>query len=289
MEKRRRARINHSLNELKSLILDALNKDPSRHSKLEKADILEMTVRYLKNMERQQMAVEIARDPQVMNKYRAGFSECATEVSRYVSRIDGVDDGLKRRLVNHLSGCVTSLNINQVPSNGQTSVPVATPVQFAAGIAFPGMTISASPLPIHVQIPSGLFSSSSSNTSAVNLSLHSGSDINNNTNSNRINSSRTESMMDTKLTPPSSASSHQSFMFPSSVNTMSPITPSTPGTSNLYFWPRSQPLGSVSPGSSSSFGGSLSPTGSDSVFPDSRSEARSPITPSSTGDVWRPW
>lgn len=286
MEKRRRARINHSLNELKSLILDALNKDPSRHSKLEKADILEMTVRYLKNMERQQMAVEIARDPQVMNKYRAGFSECATEVSRYVSRIDGVDDGLKRRLIGHLTGCVSSLNINSIPSNGQTSAPVTTPVQFAAGIAFPGMTISASPL--QVQIPSGLFSNSSSSATAVNLSLN-GSDINNN--NNRMNGPRTESMMmDTKLTPPSSASSHQSFMFPNSASMMmSPITPSTPGTSNLYFWPRSQPLGSVSPGSSSSFGGSLSPTGSDSVFPDSHSDAKSPITPSTTGDVWRPW
>ena len=259
---------------------------PSRHSKLEKADILEMTVRYLKNMERQQMAVEIARDPQVMNKYRAGFSECATEVSRYVSRIDGVDDGLRRRLINHLSGCVSSLNINSIPANGQNSVSVATPVQFAAGIAFPGMTISASPL--QVQIPSGMFSSNSSSSStAVNLSLHSGSDINNN--SNRINGLRSESMMDTKLTPPSSASSHQSFLFPNSTNIMSPITPSTPGTSNLYFWPRSQPLGSVSPGSSSSFGGSLSPTGSDSIFPDSNSDAKSPITPSATGDVWRPW
>lgn len=235
------------------------------------------------------MAVEIARDPQVMNKYRAGFSECATEVSRYVSRIDGVDDGLKRRLINHLSGCVSSLNLNSVPSsNGATSVPVGTPVQFASGIAFPGMTITASPL--QVQIPSGLFSSNSSSsaTSAVNLSLHSGSDINNNS-SRIIGGPRTESMMDTKLTPPSSASSHQSFLFPNSGATFSPVTPSTPGTSNLYFWPRSQPLGSVSPGSSSSFGGSLSPTGSDSIFPDSNLEAKSPITPSATGDVWRPW
>lgn len=285
MEKRRRARINHSLNELKSLILDALNKDPSRHSKLEKADILEMTVRYLKSMERQQMAVEIARDPQVMNKYRAGFSECATEVSRYVSRIDGVDDGLKRRLIGHLSGCVTSLNSNGTATT--TSVPVATPLQFPAGIAFPGMTISASPL--QVQIPSGLFSNSSSSSTAVNLTLNSGSDFNNN--SNRMNGQRTTEsmMMDTKLTPPSSASSHQSFLFPNPSNIMSPITPSTPGTSNLYFWPRSQPLGSVSPGSSSSFDGSLSPTGSDSVFPDSHSEVKSPMTSSANGDVWRPW
>uniref|UniRef100_A0A8C7WXJ7 BHLH domain-containing protein n=1 Tax=Oryzias sinensis TaxID=183150 RepID=A0A8C7WXJ7_9TELE len=45
MEKRRRARINESLAQLKSLILDALKKDSCRHSKLEKADILEMTAK----------------------------------------------------------------------------------------------------------------------------------------------------------------------------------------------------------------------------------------------------
>ena len=41
-EKRRRARINYSLSNLKALILDS----SSRNSKLEKADILELTVRY---------------------------------------------------------------------------------------------------------------------------------------------------------------------------------------------------------------------------------------------------
>lgn len=46
MEKKRRARINHCLNQLKALILEADN-ERSRHSKLEKADILEMTVKYL--------------------------------------------------------------------------------------------------------------------------------------------------------------------------------------------------------------------------------------------------
>uniref|UniRef100_A0A3P8WR05 BHLH domain-containing protein n=1 Tax=Cynoglossus semilaevis TaxID=244447 RepID=A0A3P8WR05_CYNSE len=55
MEKRRRARINESLGQLKTLILDALKKDSSRHSKLEKADILEMTVKHLRNLQRHQL------------------------------------------------------------------------------------------------------------------------------------------------------------------------------------------------------------------------------------------
>lgn len=46
MEKRRRARINQSLAMLKALILDSAKGDNTKHSKLEKADILELTVRH---------------------------------------------------------------------------------------------------------------------------------------------------------------------------------------------------------------------------------------------------
>ncbi|GIY05840.1 transcription factor HES-4-B [Caerostris darwini] len=107
MEKRRRARINNSLLELKSLMLDALKKDNARHSKLEKADILEMTVKYLKNLQRQQMTP----DPAAMSKYRSGFAECANEVSRFVNRMDGsVDPAVRQRLLNHLANCLNGMN-----------------------------------------------------------------------------------------------------------------------------------------------------------------------------------
>ncbi|XP_015913836.1 transcription factor HES-1-A [Parasteatoda tepidariorum] len=145
MEKRRRARINQCLSELKTLILDALNKDPSRHSKLEKADILEMTVRHLQNIQRQQMATAISTDSSVLNKFKAGFNECATEVTRYVNRIEGVDPGLRQRLVSHLSNCLTTMNTashfqqQQHPSN------------LTFNSSLPGMLQSLS-----VQIPGGL-------------------------------------------------------------------------------------------------------------------------------------
>ncbi|XP_066230846.1 transcription factor HES-4 isoform X2 [Saccopteryx leptura] len=79
MEKRRRARINESLAQLKTLILDALRKDSSRHSKLEKADILEMTVRHLQSLRRVQVTAALSSDPTVLGKYRAGFNECLAE------------------------------------------------------------------------------------------------------------------------------------------------------------------------------------------------------------------
>ena len=51
MEKRRRDRINKSLNELKTILIDALRRDQNSCSKLEKADILEMTVAYLQSIQ----------------------------------------------------------------------------------------------------------------------------------------------------------------------------------------------------------------------------------------------
>nr|CAH7741639.1 unnamed protein product [Callosobruchus chinensis] len=106
MEKRRRARINHCLNEIKNLILEAMNKDPSRHSKLEKADILEMAVKHLQNVQRQQLAMGIASDPTVLRKFKNGFNECATEIDRYLGQVDGVEPVMKQRVNNHLQKCI---------------------------------------------------------------------------------------------------------------------------------------------------------------------------------------
>ncbi|XP_023310368.1 transcription factor HES-1-A-like [Anoplophora glabripennis] len=55
MEKKRRARINESLEHLKQFLLEfdpetAMRRNGQRSNKLEKADILELTVRYLQNL-----------------------------------------------------------------------------------------------------------------------------------------------------------------------------------------------------------------------------------------------
>ncbi|XP_020287282.1 protein hairy-like [Pseudomyrmex gracilis] len=118
MEKRRRARINNSLNDLKTLVLESMKKDPARHSKLEKADILELTVKHLENLQRQQVALAAATDPSVLNKFRAGYSECANEVNRF----PGLDASVKRRLMSHLATC-----LGPIEANGQTAT--ATPQQ----------------------------------------------------------------------------------------------------------------------------------------------------------------
>lgn len=61
-----------------------------------------MTVKHLQNLQRQQAVVSTATDPSVMGKFRAGFSECASEVGRF----PGLDPVVKRRLLQHLANCL---------------------------------------------------------------------------------------------------------------------------------------------------------------------------------------
>uniref|UniRef100_A0A8C4RY98 Hairy-related 9 n=1 Tax=Erpetoichthys calabaricus TaxID=27687 RepID=A0A8C4RY98_ERPCA len=129
MEKRRRARINESLGQLKTLILDALKKDSSRHSKLEKADILEMTVKHLRNLQRAQMTGSSHCRPTVLGKYRAGFNECMNEVTRFLSTCEGVNTEIRSRLLNHLSGCLGQMiSINYPQAAGHPAEAVSPKV-----------------------------------------------------------------------------------------------------------------------------------------------------------------
>merc|ERR1712012_206282 len=88
LERKRRARINACLDELKDLMVFALQAEGESISKLEKADVLELTVRHLRKLKRQQM---LSLNPALeMDRYRAGFTTCATEVSRSLAS-SGVD------------------------------------------------------------------------------------------------------------------------------------------------------------------------------------------------------
>nr|XP_033777161.1 transcription factor HES-4 [Geotrypetes seraphini] len=136
MEKRRRARINESLGQLKTLILDALKKDSSRHSKLEKADILEMTVKHLRNLQRAQMTAALSADPTVIGKYRAGFNECMNEVTRFLSTCEGVNTEVRTRLLSHLAAClgqIVAMNYPQAPASQPVHVQLPPAASSAVG------------------------------------------------------------------------------------------------------------------------------------------------------------
>ncbi|XP_069162996.1 transcription factor HES-4-B-like [Procambarus clarkii] len=121
MERRRRERINHCLNELKNLVLTAQRKDPTRYNKLEKADILEMTVRHVEALHRQETSTSSRHlNADSSAKYRAGFTQCAAEVSRFLASLNGLPSDLHARVLSHLSSSASA-----EPSAVKTEAEVA--------------------------------------------------------------------------------------------------------------------------------------------------------------------
>ncbi|XP_013414700.1 hairy/enhancer-of-split related with YRPW motif protein 1 isoform X3 [Lingula anatina] len=104
IEKRRRDRINNSLAELRRLVPTAFEKQGS--AKLEKAEILQMTVDHLKVLHQKGLNGYNYPDPHALAMdYRSlGFRECAAEVARYLVTVEGMDiqDPLRLRLMSHL-------------------------------------------------------------------------------------------------------------------------------------------------------------------------------------------
>ena len=114
MEKRRRERINKSLGELKNILLEALKRDASTCSKLEKADILEMTVKYLQTTK--------AMTGQYPNPYgqqhqhlqhQSGYKSGMETSIRVIRENPALTEDQKNSLINQITN-----------SNANTSTPV---------------------------------------------------------------------------------------------------------------------------------------------------------------------
>ncbi|CAG2122223.1 unnamed protein product, partial [Medioppia subpectinata] len=92
MEKRRRARINQCLMQLKEMVIDSGKQNiQNSKSKLEKADILELTVKYVQQLHQNRLSAPSATaserkensevsPAQILNDFVAGFAECAKQV-----------------------------------------------------------------------------------------------------------------------------------------------------------------------------------------------------------------
>ncbi|XP_053193021.1 hairy/enhancer-of-split related with YRPW motif protein 2 [Scomber japonicus] len=107
IEKRRRDRINNSLLELRRLVPTAFEKQGS--AKLEKAEILQMTVDHLKMLQATGGKGYFDAHALALDFLSLGFRECVTEVSRYLSSVEGLDsnDPLRSRLLSHLTSCAS--------------------------------------------------------------------------------------------------------------------------------------------------------------------------------------
>ncbi|XP_029173141.1 enhancer of split mgamma protein-like [Nylanderia fulva] len=128
LERKRRARINRCLDELKDLMVDALETEGENISKLEKADILELTVRHLQKLQASRpagLSTSIANGDEISaeSRWQSGFGHCAAEACRFLSSLPGE---AAERLARHLAaGLQTSRQTNSSPKANLLSPTLA--------------------------------------------------------------------------------------------------------------------------------------------------------------------
>jgi len=114
LERKRRARINKCLDELKDIMTVALQAEGENVSKLEKADILELTVRHLHKLTQGRRL--FARNPlEDIQKFQQGYSSCAQEAATFLLSVPEVDVRVSQRLLSHLSTTASAAIAANIP------------------------------------------------------------------------------------------------------------------------------------------------------------------------------
>ncbi|XP_027875328.1 transcription cofactor HES-6-like [Xiphophorus couchianus] len=97
VEKKRRARINESLQELRVLIADS-----DLQSKMENAEVLEVTVKHVESILQNRAHEVDALNREAKERFAAGYIQCMHDVHTFVSCCPGIDPAIASELLNHL-------------------------------------------------------------------------------------------------------------------------------------------------------------------------------------------
>ncbi|XP_027631578.1 hairy/enhancer-of-split related with YRPW motif-like protein [Tupaia chinensis] len=124
IEKRRRDRINSSLSELRRLVPTAFEKQGS--SKLEKAEVLQLTVDHLKMLHATGGTGLFDARALAVDFRSIGFRECLTEVIRYLGVLEGPSnraDPVRIRLLSHLNSYAAEMEPSPSPAGPLAFAP----------------------------------------------------------------------------------------------------------------------------------------------------------------------
>lgn len=151
LERKRRARINKCLDDLKDLMAECVAQ--TGDAKFEKADILEVTVQYLRNLKQTKAAN--AADSAPEHSFRAGYIRAANEVSRALAALPKIDVAFGTTLMTHLG-----MRLNQLEQPVEQPMPMTphTPLSINCGSAY--STASSSSRDAYSPVSSGYASDS---------------------------------------------------------------------------------------------------------------------------------
>ncbi|XP_066182103.1 transcription cofactor HES-6-like isoform X2 [Sylvia atricapilla] len=150
VEKKRRARINESLRELRLLLADS-----EFQAKLENAEVLERTVRRVRAVLERRGRGGGRRLLEASERFAAGYIQCMHEVHTFVSSCPGIDATTAAELLNHLlesmplseGGCPDSItDVSGEPALGSWPAGEALALRAGARLcpALPGPALSPS-------------------------------------------------------------------------------------------------------------------------------------------------
>ncbi|XP_016950848.1 enhancer of split m7 protein [Drosophila biarmipes] len=122
LERKRRARINKCLDELKDLMAECVSQ--TGDAKFEKADILEVTVQHLRKLK--EAKKQAPANPE--QSFRAGYIRAANEVSRALASLPRVDVAFGTTLMTHLG-----MRLNQLEQPMEQAQAVNTPLSIICG------------------------------------------------------------------------------------------------------------------------------------------------------------
>uniref|UniRef100_A0A6A7G7J1 Enhancer of split mbeta protein-like n=1 Tax=Hirondellea gigas TaxID=1518452 RepID=A0A6A7G7J1_9CRUS len=113
LERKRRARINRCLDELRDLLVSVLQAEGEAVTRLEKADILELTVRHVRRLsQRRRLALPTPgvkhQDREDVVKFQEGFVAAAQQVQNFLLS-SNLEPTVSSRLISHLSSYATSI------------------------------------------------------------------------------------------------------------------------------------------------------------------------------------
>nr|XP_013102158.1 unnamed protein product [Stomoxys calcitrans] len=125
LERKRRARINKCLDDLKDLMSECFKQDGENTQKFEKADILEVTVQHLRKLKAQKQQIS-QNNLNAQQSFRSGYIQAANEVSRCMATLPKIDVAFGTKLMTHLG-----LRLSQLESPSEIPAAINTPLTVA--------------------------------------------------------------------------------------------------------------------------------------------------------------
>ncbi|XP_064108827.1 protein hairy-like [Macrobrachium nipponense] len=148
MERKRRERINTCLNDLAALLIDAkmVKTEPGKPAKLEKADILELTVKHIKSFKAPDDSPQQpkAEEENRASSYKDGFTKCMGMVDQTLGKAG--KEALRQRLLSHLKNCLKTLDppTKEPNADSHSSVTATSAEKLESDLAESDVSVASS-------------------------------------------------------------------------------------------------------------------------------------------------